>query len=129
MLVGTTREWVFDAAQTDLPLVTLDADQRGVVMYFSITCANSNVVDVAARAGFAAATLPTVTLNSATGNLGVFFSHGGIARGGGAVAANGGAVIAVGALGDDIRLTNTVPTGGSIRVVMTYDVMTTDAGV
>ena len=121
-VAGTTREWAFDAAQTDVALVSAGASDRLVVTYVNVTCATSNTVDVAVRIGFATATLPTMTLNGATGQLGVFFSHGGIAKGGGAVAANGGEIIAAGLANEDIRLTNTVPTGGSMRVVMTYDV-------
>jgi hypothetical protein len=122
----TVREWVFTAAQTDALLLTVGSTEKAIVTYVNATCANSNSVDVAVRIGFASgSTLPSITNNDLTGNAGVFFSHGAIARGGGAVAgpaAHGGA-LAVGALGEDIRITCSAPTGGSLRIVMQYRIL------
>jgi hypothetical protein len=47
-------------------------------------------------------------------------SHGGIAPGGGAVVTNGGAPITIGAADADLRITCSVPTGGDVRVVVSY---------
>lgn len=120
MIPTITKEWVFVTAQTDLAIVTFGADHRGVVTYAQATCSNSNTGDVSLRLGFAAATLPTITNDSATGGTGVFLSHPGIASGGGAVAANGGAPLATGANDEDIRITCSAATGGALRVVLTY---------
>jgi hypothetical protein len=114
----TTKEWSFDAAQTNVSLQAFTA--AGAVTYVDVSTGNSTSVDVAVRIGFAATTLPTLTQNSLTGNAGMVFSHAGIARGGGMVKANGGAPIAIGATGEPLRLTCTVPTGGSLRVIIGY---------
>lgn len=120
MIRAITKEWVFVTAQTDLAIVTLGAADRGTVVYAQATCSNSNTGDVSLRVGFAAATLPTITNDSATGGAGVFMSHPGIAKGGGMVVSNGGAPIATGAVGEDIRLTCSAATGGAVRVVLAY---------
>ena len=120
MLSVVTKEWSFDAAQTDVSLQAFSAPESGVVTYIDVSTGNSTSVDVAVRIGFATTTLPTLTQNSSTGNPGMAFSHSGIARGGGMVKANGGAPIAIGAAGDPLRLTCTAPTGGSLRVIIGY---------
>lgn len=118
-----TKEWVFVTAQTDAQLEAVGATQRAVVTYAKVTASNGNTVDVAVRLGVAAATLPTISNDSLTGGLGVFLSHPGIAHGGGVVESNGGAPLAVGAPGEDIRLTCGAATGGAIRVIIQYRLM------
>lgn len=120
MIPTITKEWVFVTAQTDVALITLDATHRAVIVYGQATCANGNTADVSLRVGFAAATLPTISNDSATGGAGVFMSHPGIAHGGGMVVSNGGAPIASGAANEDVRITCSDATGGAIRVVLTY---------
>lgn len=120
MISTTTKEWVFVTAQTDFQLVAIGATDRMVVTYGQATCANSNVGDVAVRVGFATSAMPTITNDSATGSLGVFMAHPGIAHGGGMVVANGGAPIAVGAAGEDLRITCSAATGGAVRLVVSY---------
>jgi hypothetical protein len=119
---GITREWVFDAAQTNLLLVDVASPLSGFVTYVDVTCAGSNGVDVWCRIGFHATTLPTYTLNSATGVPGMVFSHLGIKPGGGAVKANGGEAITVGGVGEGLRMSCSVPTGGFISVLVTIGV-------
>jgi hypothetical protein len=117
MMGVITKSWVFTTAQTDTPLETVGGSVRMAVTYASVTCANSNTNDVLARIGFAATTLPA---ESTTGADGMFFEHGGIAKGGGALAANGGEMIAVGDYGVPPRFTCSSPAGGSVRVVMSW---------
>lgn len=120
MIPTTTKAWVFVTAQTDFKIEDVDSTHRMVVTYAQVTCSNSNTGDVAVRVGFATATLPTVTNDSATGMVGVFMTHPGIAHGGGMVVANGGAPIAAGAADEDLRITCSAATGGSVRLVVTY---------
>jgi hypothetical protein len=121
-----TYEWVFTNAQTNLLLLNesggslVGASQRMAITYVELVCANSNVVDVAARIGFAATTLPTITDNSPNGQRGVFTSHPAIAKGGGKVNANGGATLALGDVGIAPRITITVSTGGATRLIMSF---------
>ena len=111
--------WSFATAQTDAKLIDVGATQRLLVVSAKATCANSNTGDVSVRLGFATATLPTLTVDSLTGSAGEFFSHGGIAKGGGAVDAEGG----MGAEGEDLRLTCSAATGGSLRITVKYRLM------
>lgn len=120
MIPTITKEWVFTAAQTDFAIATFDSTHRGVVTYGQATCSNSNTGDVNLRIGFATATLPTISNDSATGGAGVFMTHPGIAKGGGMVVANGGEPITAGAANEDIRITCSAATGGSVRIVLTY---------
>lgn len=120
MISTITREWVFVTAQTNVAIVTFGATERGILYGAVATCSNSNTGDVSVRVGFAAATLPTISDDSATGSLGVPVSHPGIAHGGGFVWGGGGSPIGVGAVGEDIRITCSAATGGSLRIVLMY---------
>lgn len=113
--------WSFATAQTDAKLIDVGATQRLAVLTAKATCAHSNTGDVSVRLGFATATLPTLTVDSLTGATGEFFSHGGIAPGGGAVDSDG----ALGGLGEDLRLTCSAATGGSLRVSVKYRLLET----
>lgn len=112
-----TMEWEFEAAVTDLAILTPPSNQTFLVSSTTVTAANSNTVDVSVRIGFATTTLPAYTPNASAGVAGVFFSHGGIARGGGWTQAGGNAA---GAAGQPIRLTCSIPTGGSIRIIISF---------
>jgi hypothetical protein len=114
----STYEWVFDAAQTDFALVTPSAGQSLSATFACVTTSGGTSVDVQCRIGFATTTLPTVTVNSASGNAGIFFTHGGIRPGGGWSVASGGAPLAIGSAGQPIRATFTVPTGGQLRITL-----------
>lgn len=120
MISTTTKEWVFVTAQTNVQLEAISSTQRMVVTYGQATCSNSNTSDVSMRIGFATATLPTISDDSATGGVGVFMSHPGIVKGGGMVVANGGAPIAVGGPDEDLRITCSAAVGGALRVVLSY---------
>lgn len=125
MIELESRRWAFDAAQTNLAILTPAAAERVAIHMVDITAANSNTVDVSVDVGIATTALPTITLNSATGGSGIAFSHPGIAKGGGAVKNGGETPLVVGAAGDPIRMTNSVPTGGAIRVIIAYRLVDT----
>jgi len=118
-----TYEWEFEAAQTDLAILTPPSNQQFSITAATVTCPNSNSVDVSVRIAFATTTIPAYTPNSATPVTGVFFSHGGIAKGGGWTQPGDGAI---GSAGQPIRITNSVPTGGAIRVVIKVQRTTID---
>ena len=122
-LNAVTKEWSFAAAQTDLSLVTVGSTQHLEVYYCQVTAANSNTGDVSVRIGAATSTLPTVTNDSATGGGSMLLSHGAIAKGGGAVVAMGGSPVLVSAADEDLRITCSAATGGSIRVVVQYRIV------
>lgn len=120
MIPTITKRWVFTAAQTNLALVDPGANGRITIVYGQATCSNSNTGDVSLDVGLAASTLPAIVNDSATGAAGVFMSHPGIAKGGGMVVSNGGEPVATGNMADKIIVTVSAAPGGSIRLVLTY---------
>lgn len=109
---SVTVEAAYTAAQTDAAIITISTGSKIVVTAISVTCDNANSVDVGYRVGFGTANTPTTT--------GVVSTHPGVAPGSGVVEGNGGGIIGIGADNEDLRITCEVPTGGSIRVKVTY---------
>lgn len=107
-----TLEAAYTAAQTDAAIITAGAGTKIVVTNIQILADNANTVDVGARVGFGAANTPTTT--------GVVATHPGIAPGSGISRGDGSGIIGIGADGEDLRITSEVPTGGSIRVLVSY---------
>lgn len=99
-------------AQTDVALVTVGAGAKIVVTAIAALVANSTTVDTSVRIGFGAATTPTTT--------GVVLTHPGIAPGSGYNRGDGSGILGVGADGEDLRITNSVPTTGSIDALVSY---------
>lgn len=127
MIELISRRWVFTAAQTDLSILAPASVERIAIHKVTVTAANTNSGDVSVDIGIATTTLPTITNNSATGGLGIAFSHPGIAKGGGAVENGGETPLVVGAAADPIRLTCSAATGGAIRVIIAYRLIDTTA--
>lgn len=125
-LSAVTREWSFATLQADALLIAVAANQHLEVYYCQVTAANSNSGDVSCRIGCATATLPTLTNDSLTGGDGMVLSHGGIAKGGGAVVTNGGAPVTIGLADQDLRISCSAATGGSIRVVVQFRIVSDD---
>ena len=107
-----TFEAAYTAAQTDTAIVTIAGGLKIVVTEIEALCDTANTVNVACRVGFGATTTPTTT--------GVVLTHPGISAGSGVVRGNGGGILGVGADGEDLRITCTAPTTGSIRVLVSY---------
>lgn len=98
--------------QADIALVTVGAGSKIVVTAVAALVANSTTVDVSVRVGFGAATTPTTT--------GVVLTHPGIAPGSGYNRGDGSGILGIGADGEDLRVTNSVPTTGSIDILVSY---------
>ena len=107
-----TLEAAYTGAQTDAAVVTVGSGTKIVVTQVAILADNANTVDVGFRVGFAAATTPTTT--------GVVLTHPGLAPGSGFSRGGGGGILGIGADGEDLRITSEVPTGGSIRILVSY---------
>lgn len=104
----------YTGAQTDAAVVTVSTGTIIVVVSAMVTCHNANTVNVSARVGFGTSTVP------AYGNNGIILSHPGIGPGSGVGIGNGSGIIAIGADDQDIRLTLSVPTGGSADLIVKY---------
>jgi len=115
-----TKEFTFmdaDGAQSNQALISVGSGNKIAVTMIDATCDNANTVDVGVRIGFAAATLGAV---STSGVSGIVLSHPGIASGSGIVRGNGSAVIGLGGDGEDLRITSEDPTGGNLRITVSY---------
>lgn len=102
----------YTGAQTNTAIVSASAGSRIAVLGCDVLVDHACTVDVQARVGFGASTTPT--------GDGTILSHPGIAAGSGVVKGWAGGIIGVGADGEDLRITCSVPTSGSIDVVVSY---------
>lgn len=105
---GTT----ITAAQTDAALWSFGATARVAVTQIQVAVDEACTVGVGVRIGFGGSVTP-----NATGRL---ISHPGMVPGSIISRGDGSAMIGLGAANDDIRITNDVPTGGSLSVVVSY---------
>lgn len=107
-----------DNAQTDTALVTIATSNKIVVTRMAVLASNANTVDVAFRAGFASATLPSLP---GTGGTDAFIlAHPNIAPGSGVVDGNGAGILGIGGDGEDLRYTCDDPVGGEIWIIVSY---------
>lgn len=101
-------------ANTDVALITVSSGSKIIVTQAELACAYSTSVAVSFVIGFGAANTPTTTgvvmADPGTQAAG----HSGISRG------NGSGILGTGADGEDLRYTNSVPTGGSCDIVVSY---------
>lgn len=107
-----TVEAAYTAAQTDTAIVTVSTGTIIVVTAIALTLDEATTVGVGCRVGFGTANTPTTT--------GVVATHPGLVPGGGIVQGDGSGILGIGADNEDLRITSEVPTGGSLRVKVTY---------
>jgi hypothetical protein len=105
----------YTSAQTDAALITVGTGNKIVVTRCSVMAANSNTVDTVVRVGFGSASTPATTS--------VIYSHPGLASAQIHVEGNGGGILGMGTDGQDLRITSSVPTGGSIDIVVSYYIL------
>lgn len=102
----------YTGAQDDVAIITVGAGVKIVVTQIQVTADNANTVDVGFYIGFHASATPTTT--------GVVATHPGLAPGSGISRGDGSGILGIGGDGDDLRIDSEVPTGGSIRVLVSY---------
>jgi hypothetical protein len=106
-----------DGAQTDAALIgSISAGTKIVLTRISVVCDNANTGDCAITIGFGTANVPTPTLAGATGIV----VNGSFDGGAGITIGDGSGIIAVGADGEELRITCSDPAGGNIRVSYSY---------
>jgi hypothetical protein len=116
-----SAEYITTAAQTNdniLPAIT--AGTIYVIVGITITCSKDNTVNTSVRIGFGATTVPAQGASGADAVAKVIASHPGIAPGSGFVKGNGGGIVGIGGDGEELRITNSVPTTGSLVVQVDY---------
>jgi hypothetical protein len=107
-----TFEAEYTSAQTNIAIVTVSTGTRIVVTQIQVLVSNATTATPGVRVGFGTASTPTTT--------GVVLTHGGIPGGGGVSRGDGGGIIGIGADDEDLRITCDAPTGGNLRVLVSY---------
>lgn len=107
-----TIETSTTGAATDVAIVTVSAGAKVVVTQAQVVADNANTAFPQVRVGFGTANTPTTT--------GVVLTHPGVPAGGGISRGDGSGIIGVGADNEDLRYTCGAPTGGSIRILVSY---------
>ena len=114
-----TRRDNFTSAQTDTALVTV-ASGLGILVYrITVAADAANSDDVAVLIGVGTASTPT--------GAGVLLAHPRLHPGGVLRLGDGSGIIGMGADNEDLRITCDEPTGGSIDLVTTYEIITVAA--
>lgn len=116
-----TCEYNTTAAQTDDAIIdSIGAGTKIVVTQIDATLGNATSVTVGVRIGFGSSTLTAEGSSGAPAVNGIVLSHSGLAAGSGIVKGNGSGIIGIGGDGEELRITNDVPTTGKLRVTVTY---------
>lgn len=114
------REYMTTALQTnDVIIANPAAGSQIVVLNAKVLVSNATTVNPQVRIGFGATVVPTEPASGASVD-GMVISHGGIAPGSGEI----DQATKVGDDGAGLKITNTVPTGGKITVLVDYFVST-----
>lgn len=107
-----TLEAAYTTAQTDVAIVTVGAGAKIVVTQIQAVTSQANTVGVGLRVGFGTANTPTTT--------GVVLTHPSMVPGAGVSRGDGAGILGIGADNEDLRITSDVPTGGSLRILVSY---------
>jgi len=115
-----TREYMTTAAQTNDAIIdSVAATDRIVVTEIEVLADNANSVSPQVRVGFGAASVPAEPASGAS-TTGIVLTHPGVAAGSGVVRGSGAGIVGIGADGEELRITNSVPTGGQLTVLVSY---------
>lgn len=114
-----STEYKATTAQTDDLIVAVGADEAIIVTSIDVTISGETTPDVEARIGFGTANVPTDPADGASVD-GMVLSHPGIKPGSGMVKGSGAGIIAMGGDNEDLRITNTEPTDGELKVCVSY---------
>jgi hypothetical protein len=107
-----TLELAVTGSQTDVAVITAGSGVKIVVTQIQVVTDNANTAFPQIRVGFGTANTPTTT--------GVVLTHPGLPAGGGVSRGDGSGILGVGADGADLRVTCGAPTGGSLRILVSY---------
>jgi hypothetical protein len=91
-----------------------------VITSISVMCSAANTVNTSVRIGFGATTVPSQGSTNADAVAKVVLSHPGVAPGSGVVKGSGAGIVGIGGDGEELRITCSAPTGGSLIVVVDW---------
>lgn len=108
------------AGTDDTILPAIAGGTKYVITGISVICSAANTVSPSVLIGFGTASVPTLGTTGADAVDKIVIRHGGIPAGSGIVLGFNGAIVGISADGEEIRITNSVPTGGDISVSIQY---------
>ena len=118
------REYMTTGAQTNDPIIdTVPAGSHIVITAISVVAGAAGSTTPKVRIGFGTASTPAEPASGAS-QTSMVAAHPGIPAGGGIVEGNGSGAIAIGGSDEELRITNAVPTGGQITVIVSYYIST-----
>lgn len=113
--------YITTAAGTDdnvLPAIATGL--KYVVTRVSVMLDEATTVGVACRLGFGTANVPALGASQADAVDGILVSHPGLVPGSGFQVGDGSGILGVGGDGEELRVTNEVPTSGSLHISVSY---------
>lgn len=116
-----SAEYITTGAQTnDNILPVISAGTIYVIVGITVAASKDNTVNTSVRIGFGASAVPTQGSSGADAVTKVVLSHPGLAPGSGMIKGNGAGIVGIGGDGEELRITNSAPTTGSIVVQVDY---------
>lgn len=116
-----SAEYNTTGAQTDDDILgAIGAGTIVVVTGITVTASNANTVNTSVRIGFGASTLTASGASGATAVSKIILSHPNLAAGSGVVKGNSGGIVGIGGDGEELRITCSAPTTGSLFVQIDY---------
>jgi hypothetical protein len=104
----------------DNVMAAISSGTKYAVTRITITLDEATTVGVAVRLGFGTANVPALGASQADAVDDILVYHPGLVPGGGITIGDGSGVLGVGGDGAELRITNEVPTGGTLAVTITY---------
>lgn len=108
------------AGTDDNVMAAIAGGTKYAVTRITITLDESTTVGVGVRLGFGATTVPALGASQADAVDDILVYHPGLVPGGGITIGDGSGVLGVGGDGAELRITNEVPTSGTLAVTVTY---------
>jgi hypothetical protein len=108
------------AGTDDNVLAAIASGTKYVVTRVTAALGAAATVPVAVRLGFGASTIPALGASAADAVEGILVYHPGLVPGSGFQMGDGSGILGVGGDGEELRITNDVPTGGTLAVSVTF---------
>jgi hypothetical protein len=116
-----SAEYYTTGAQTDDNILpTIAGGTIYVITGITVIASAANTVQVSVRIGFGASTVPAQGASGADAVAKVILSHPNIPAGSGFVKGNSGGIVGIGGDGEELRITCSAPTTGSLIVQVDY---------
>lgn len=108
------------AGTDDNVMAAIASGTKYAITRITITLSEATTVGVAVRLGFGTASVPALGASQADAVDDILVYHPGLVPGGGITIGDGSGILGVGGDGAELRITNGVPTSGTLAVTVTY---------